>query len=110
MADIVQKVTDWFDSTNLHEQIADVDVAGLFSNPWFLVPFIALICYLLYKKSFKDILLIGILVGMWWVSGTDYMATLVVDNELQMSKILPVVFGGAVTLGLVIYIFFGRSD
>lgn len=110
MADIVKAVTDWFDSTKLHEQITGVDAAGLFSNPWFLVPFIGIILYLLYKKNFKDILLIGILMGVWWVSGTDYMATLVIDNELQMDKILPVVFGGAATLGLVIYMFFGRSD
>lgn len=110
MADILEAVVEWFDSTKLHDQISDVDVAGLFSNPWFLVPFITLVGYLLYKKNFKDILLIGILVAVWWVSGTEYMATLVVDNELQMEKILPVVFGGAATLGLVIYIFFGRSD
>jgi hypothetical protein len=37
------------------------------------------------------------------------MQTLVVGDELQINKILPVLFGGAVTLGFIIYMFFGRS-
>ena len=34
--------------THLPEQIKAVDFPGLFANPWFLVPFIALTGYLLY--------------------------------------------------------------
>jgi hypothetical protein len=37
------------------------------------------------------------------------MQTLVVGGELQINRILPVLFGGAVTLGFIIYLFFGRS-
>lgn len=107
---IFTAISDFYDSTHLHEQVVEVDYVGLFTNPWFMVPFVAGIGYLLFKKSFKDIVLIAILVGVWWASGTDYMGSLIVDNELQMEKILPVVFGGAAALGLVIYILFGRSD
>jgi hypothetical protein len=110
MADMFSSISSWFDSTHLHEQVVDVDFVGLFTNPWFMVPFVALILYMLYKQSLKDLILIAIMIGVWWVSGTDYMDSLIVDNELQMDKILPVVFGGAATLGLVIYILFGRSD
>lgn len=110
MASMFSGIKAWFESTHLQEQIFEVDVAGLISNPWFMVPFVALIIYLIYKQSFKDILLISMLVGVWWVSGTDYMHGLVVDNELQINKILPVVFGGAAVLGIAIYILFGRSD
>lgn len=110
MGDLFNSIYRWYDSTNVHRQVVDVDFVGLFTNPWFMVPFVATIGYLLFKKSFKDIILIVILVGLWWVSGTEYMATLIVGDELQMDKVLPVVFGGAATLGLVIYIFFGRSD
>lgn len=104
------RIVEWFKSTHLDQQIIDVDIVGLFTNPWFMVPFVALMIYLLYKQSFKDIILIGMLIAVWWVSGTEYMATLIVNDELQIEKILPVVFGGAIALGLAIYILFGRSD
>lgn len=103
-------LVEWFDSTHLHEQIFEVDIVGLFTNPWFMVPFVGLIIYLLYKQSFKDIILIALLIGIWWVSGTEYMDSLIVNGEVQIEKILPVVFGGAIALGLAIYILFGRSD
>ncbi|SHO50641.1 hypothetical protein [Desulfopila aestuarii] len=103
-------IVEWFDSTHLHEQITEVDFVGLFTNPWFMVPFVGIVVYLLYKQSFKDLILLAMLIGVWWVSGTEYMDTLIVGNELQMDKVLPVVFGGAAALGLAIYILFGRSD
>ena len=82
----------------------------MFTNPWFLVPFGILIAYMLYKQSWKELVILVIIIGVWWVSGTAYMDTLTVNGELQINKILPVVFGGAVALGVVIYLLFGRSD
>ena len=90
MSDFFGKILAWVESTHIQEQVANVDYAGLFTNPWFLVPFIAIVLYLLYKQSFKDLIIIIIFIGVWWVSGTAYMDTLVVGNELQISKILPV--------------------
>ncbi len=110
MGNFFDGILNWFESTHIQEQVTDVDYVGLFTNPWFLVPFVLLVGYLLYKKSFKDLAVIVIFVGVWWVSGTEYMQTLVVGEELQISKILPVLFGGAGLLGFVIYMFFGRSD
>lgn len=110
MGDFFTNIWAWVESTHIREQVADVDYVGLFSNPWFLVPFVAAIGYLLFKQAWKDIIVIVIFVGVWWVSGTEYMATLVVGDELQISKVLPVLFGGAAVLGFVIYLFFGRSD
>ena len=107
---IVNDFLKWFESTHLQQQIAEVDFIALFTNPWFFVPFGILIAYLVYKQSWKDLVIIGLLVGVWWVSGTPYMATLIVNGEVQIAKILPVVFGGAAALGLVIYLLFGRSD
>jgi hypothetical protein len=110
MSDFFGKILAWIESTHIQEQVANVDYVGLFTNPWFLVPFIAAVLYLLYKQSFKDLIVIIIFIGVWWVSGTEYMDTLVVGDELQISKILPVLFGGAAVLGFVVYMFFGRSD
>ena len=98
------------EQTKLPEQIQAVDFPGLFSNPWFLVPFIGLAGYLLYKKAFRDLTIIGLILGTWYASGTPYMQTLVVNGELQMAKVLPVMFGGAVVLGIVIYLLVGKSD
>ena len=58
----------------------------------------------------SDDAILGAILGMWWASGTTYMQTLVVDGELQINKVLPVLFGGAAVLGLVIYLLIGRSD
>ncbi|WP_028317479.1 hypothetical protein [Desulfobulbus elongatus] len=98
------------EKTHLVEQVKTVDVAGLFTNPWFLIPFIVLAGYLLYKKAFRDMIILGALIGAWYASGTPYMQTLVVDGHLQVGKVLPVLFGGAALLGLIIYLLLGRSD
>jgi hypothetical protein len=110
MGDFFTNILAWVESTHIQEQIVDVDYVGLFTNPWFLVPCIAVIVYLLYKQGWKDLIVIVIFVAVWWVSGTEYMATLVVGDELQINKVLPIVFGGAGLLGFVIYLFFVRSD
>ncbi len=110
MGDFFETIMAWADSTNIPGQLADVDVAGLFSNPWFLVPFIAAVGYFLFRQAWKDLILMAIFISVWWASGTEYMNTLVVGDELQINKILPVLFGGAGILGFIIYMFFGRSD
>ena len=110
MGDFIAKILAWIESTHIQEQVADVDYIGLFSNPWFLVPFVLAVLYLLYKQAFRDLIVISAFVAVWWVSGTEYMHTLVVGDELQIDKILPVLFGGAALLGFLIYLFFGRSD
>jgi len=109
-AEYWNKVTEWFASTHLTEQIKDVDVHGLFTNPWFLVPFCAMIAWMVYKLKWKDLLIVAIIIAVWWVTGTDYMNSLIVGGVIQINKILPVVFGGAVVLAFLIYLLFGRSD
>lgn len=103
-------IGDVLQKTNLPEQIKEVDFVGLFSNPWFLVPFIGLVCYMVYKQAFRDLTIMALLMGVWYATGTEYMQTLVVGNELQLNKVLPLLFGGAVVLGIIIYLLFGRSD
>ena len=107
---IFSTVGELLQATHLPEQIKDVDVAGLLSNPWFLVPFIGFIGYEIYKKAFRDLIIVGLLMGVWYISGTPYMQTLVVGDELQVNKVLPLLFGGAVVVGIIIYLLFVRSD
>ena len=110
MGNFLQKILDVIQRTHVVEQVRDVDAAGLLTNPWFMVPFIGLMGYLLFKKHFRDIVILLIFIGVWWVSGTQYMQTLTVGGEIQVGKIIPVIIGGAVSLGVVIYLLFGRSD
>jgi len=110
MGDFFGKFTDWVNATQIPEQISQVDAAGLFTNWYFLVPFICFIAYLLYKQAFTNILLIAIGFGVWFFTGTPYMQELTVNGEIQMEKVLPVAFGAVVILGVIIYILFGRSD
>jgi hypothetical protein len=108
--EFLKSITKWFESTHLQEQVRDVDFVGLFTNPWFIVPFGSLILYKLYKQSWKDLIILSVLTAVWWFSGTPYMNSLLVNGEIQIDKILPVIFGGAVVLGFIIYLLFGRSD
>ena len=108
--DIVNKLVTWFDSTHLQEQIKEVDFEGLVANPWFIIPFGALVVYLVYKQKWRDLIILSILIAVWWVSGTQYMNSLIVNGILQIDKIIPVLFGGAGALGVVIYLLFGKSD
>lgn len=110
MGNFLDNIFSFLDSTKLPQQVTDVDYIGLFTNPWFLVPFIGFVGYLIYKAKWRDIIFVIIFILIWWVSGTDYMQSLVVGEELQVNKVLPVLFGGAVILGIVIYLLFGRSD
>ena len=102
------KIGEVIASTNLPQQINDVDLA-LFSNPWFIVPFVAMIAWWVYKQQFKEIIIALIFIAIWYVSGTQYMATLIVGGELQIGKILPIMFGGAAVLGVIVYMYFGRG-
>jgi hypothetical protein len=102
------RIVDIVKSTNIPKQIDDVDLA-LFTNPWFMVPFVALISWWAYKQQFKDIIVVLLFIGIWYVSGTQYMQTLIINGEQQIGKILPVMFGGAAVLGVIIYMYFGRS-
>ena len=38
------------------------------------------------------------------------MRTLIVGDQLQINKILPIIFGAAAQLGLIIYLLFVRGD
>ncbi len=100
-------IVDLVQATNLPKQIDEVDLA-LFTNPWFIIPFLALISWWIYKQKFKDIVVVFLFIGVWYISGTQYMDTLIVGGELQIGKVLPVMFGGAAVLGIVVYMYFGR--
>lgn len=112
MSDFLARIGDWLASTGVQAQLSTHDYAGLFTNPWFIVPLVCLIGYLLYKQSFNYLILLAIFTGVWMFTGTPYMQDLFASSGdgVQLGKILPVMLGGAVVLAVVVYLVFGRSD
>jgi len=110
MTDILTPVVDFINYTQLLEQIRQVDVKGLFTNPWFLVPFIAQIGWWFYKQALNSLVCTALVIGVWGFSGTSYAQQLVIDGELQLGKVLPVAGVGMVVIVLLVYLFFIRSD
>ncbi len=110
MTEFLGKIVDFMNSTNVPQQFREVDARGLFTNSWFLVPFIAFICYNLYKQAVNTLVMTGLGFGLWLFSGSSYMEGMVVNGILQLNKVLPVagVFIGAIAIA--IYFLFMRSD
>ena len=110
MTEFLGKIVDFMNSTNMPQQFREVDARGLFTNSWFLVPFIAFICYNLYKQAVNTLVMTGLGFGLWLFSGSSYMEGMVVNGILQLNKVLPVagVFIGAIAIA--IYFLFMRSD
>ena len=110
MNEFLGPVVEFISKTNVIQQIQEVDAKGLFSNTWFLVPFIGFICYNLYKQAMDTLAMTGLAIGLWLFTGSQYMEGLVVDGTVQIGKILPVaaVFIGAIAVA--IYFLFMRGD
>lgn len=105
-----QPVLDFFVSTKVPEQIDKIDYKGLFSNGWFLVPYIAMLAWNVYKQAINSLLIILLLTGCWAFFGTPYMKEIIAQDELQLSAVLPLVAGACTVLGFIIYRIFFKSD
>lgn len=104
------KLIELLNRTGVPGQLQDVAVKELFTNPWFLVPFVLFVGYNLYKQSVNTLVITALLVGLWIFSGSPMMEDLVIDGELQLGKVLPVAGIGVVAAGIAVYFLFMRSD
>ncbi len=109
MGDLFKKAVDYIQGTKIPEQMSDVDYMGLIQNPWFIIPFVIIVLYMLYKKEFAFFLIMVVCIAIWFSTGTEYMSSLIVGGEIQVGKILPIVFGGAVALIAIIYLALNRD-
>ncbi|MBU0729110.1 MAG: hypothetical protein KKE17_01050 [Proteobacteria bacterium] len=109
MPGFLGSISEFINSTNLPDQVSKVDIPGVFSNPWFLVPFIAYLGYLLYKQSWNSMILVALGFGLWFFSGTTYMKNMV-DGEIELNNIAPVLAVGVGAIAVVVYVLFMRSD
>jgi len=110
LSDYFTQVSEWIHQTQVLEQIKEVDAASLFHNPYFLAPFICLIIYNLYRQTFTNLIIIALMIGLWYFSGTDYVREAVVEGEVQIGKILPIAGVGVTGVAILIYLLFIRQD
>jgi hypothetical protein len=110
MSEFLVSIADFIQATNVPEQFREVDVKGLFTNFYFLVPFLAVLGHIIYRKSFNSLILLFLFTGVWIFSGSPFMQDLVGDGELQLEKVLPLAGAGVVVTSVVVYLLFIRSD
>lgn len=110
MPKFITSSLDWLNSTHFPEQVEKVDIYGLFHNPYFLVPFILLIIYFLYKQAVTNLVITGLIIFLWWFSGTNMVREAIVDGVIQLDKILPIVGVGIGGIATLIYLVFIRED
>ena len=103
-------VLDFIVATKVPEQIDSIDYKGLFSNSWFLVPYIAMIAWNVYKQAFNSLIIILLFTGSWAFFGTPYMQEIVGQEEIALGAVLPLVAGACTVLGFIIYRIFFKSD
>lgn len=111
MGEMLATVKGWIYATEILQQFDAVNVSGLFTNPFFLVPFIIVIGYFIYHQEINNLVIVALLLGWWVFSGTPYMHDLrTPEGGIALGKVLPLVLAGVVSLALVVYITFIRSD
>lgn len=110
MPEFLVSVIDLVNSTNVPQQISEVDAKELFTNSYFLVPFIGVVGYMIYKQALNSLVVTGLGIGLWIFSGSNYMQGAIVDGEIQLEKLLPVLAVWVLAIGVFIYFLFVRSD
>lgn len=103
-------VLDFIIATKVPEQIDQIDYQGLFTNSWFLVPYIAMLAWYIYKQAFNSLIIVVLFSGSWAFFGTPYMKAIMAKDEIPLEALLPLVGGACAVLGFIIYRIFFKSD
>jgi hypothetical protein len=103
-------VLDFVISTKVPEQIENIKYQELFTNGWFLTPYLALIAWNIFRKQIYTIIIILLFSGSWAFFGTPYMQDVMQQDQIQLETILPLVGGACVVLGITVYLIFFKSE
>jgi hypothetical protein len=110
MPDFLVSIAQFIQATQVPEQFREVDVRGLFTNWYFLLLFLAVMGHIIYRKAMNTFLLLSLGFGVWMFSGSPYMENLIIDGEMQLGKVLPMVGVGILAISVLVYVLFIRSD
>ncbi len=105
-----QPVSDFITATGIPDQIENVKYQELFTNGWFLVPYLFMIGWNIYKKQLYTIIIILLFTGSWAFFGTPYMRDIMGRDEISLEAVLPLVGGACAVLGITIYLIFFKSE
>ena len=105
-----QPVLDFIVATKVPEQVEGIKYQELFTNGWFLTPYLAWLAWNIYKKQIYSLIIILLFTGSWAFFGTPYMRELMQQDEIQLEAILPLVVGACTVLGITVYLIFFKSD
>jgi uncharacterized membrane protein YgdD (TMEM256/DUF423 family) len=109
MGDFLAAISDFILATNVPEQFREVNVKALFTNVYFLIPLLAVIGHIIYRKSVNSLILLCLFFGVWLFSGSSYMDNLIVNGVLQLDKVLPLAGAGVVVISVLVYLVFIRD-
>ncbi|MDF1613371.1 hypothetical protein [Desulfurivibrio dismutans] len=108
--EFLASIAESINSTGVPGQIRNVEVMALFTNPWFMVPFVLFVVYKLYRQAVNTLVLTALVVALWILTGSPMMEGLIIDGELQLNKVLPVAGVGLLAAVIAVYFLFIRSD
>jgi hypothetical protein len=106
MGDFWRQFTDMLEATAIQRQLLEHDIAGLAVNPWFMVPFCLLILWMIYRKAWRGIVIIALIIGLWWFSGSQFMDGTIVDGKPVLTKLVPVIGVFLVAVAIIAYLLF----
>jgi len=110
IGEILAPLFRFIHDTKVPEQINSIDYQGLFTNPWFMVPLVAVIIYELFRRSIRSVVSIIIFLGIWAFFGTPYMQEILTSDTVTLDKILPLIGGAVLVLAVLVYMYFLRSE
>ena len=103
-------VVDFIVSTGVPDQVENVKYKELFTNGWFMVPYLFMIGWNIYKKQLYTIIIILLFTGSWAFFGTPYMRDIMGRDQISLEAVLPLVGGACVVLVITIYLIFFKSE
>jgi hypothetical protein len=103
-------VLDFIVNTGVPDQIENVKYKELFTNGWFMVPYLFMLGWNIYKKQLYTLIIILLFTGTWAFFGTPFMRDIMGRDEISLEAVLPLVAGACVVLGITIYLIFFKSE
>ncbi len=79
--------------------------SGIVSRFWRALATTLAIC-----AAFTTLAIMGLAIGLWYFSGTDYVSGAVVNGELQIGKVIPTMLVGVGGIATLVYLLFIRQD
>lgn len=107
---LLYPVMDFIVATGVPEQIEKVKYHELFTNSWFLVPYMGWIVWCLFRRQLNTVIIILLCTGSWAFFGTPYMQGILNQDEIQLETVLPVVGGACLVMAIIIYLIFFKSE